>query len=189
MKTALWLFSVVVAILTFPLLAAAQLETIDATARGTSRQLGHTVSIKLIITRYSTPEDKQTLITAFKQGQQRGLVNALQGMRSAGRMTMPGTVGFDLAYVEVVPTPTGRRVRFITNRRIAFAEAAWNTRSRSFDITAGEVNINNQEAGQSSGTLLPATQITINRDGDLQLNLLQNPWNLNNIIDWTPPKG
>jgi len=33
MKTALRLFSVVVAILTLPLLAAAQLETIDATAR------------------------------------------------------------------------------------------------------------------------------------------------------------
>jgi hypothetical protein len=93
-------------------------------------------------------------------------------------------VGFDLAYAESVPTPTGRRVRFITNRRIAFAEAAWNTRSRSFDITAGEININDQETRQSSGTLLPATQITINRDGDLQFNLFQNPWNLTNIIDW-----
>ena len=186
MKTALRLFSVVLAILTFPLLAAAQLETIDATARGTSRQLGHTVSIKLIINRYSTPEDKQTLVNAFKQGQQQGLVNALQRMQSAGRIQIPGTVGFDLAYVEVVPTPTGRRVRFITNRRIAFAEAAWNTRSRAFDLTAGEVNINDQDARQSSGTLLPAAQITINRDGDVQFNLFQNQWNLTNIIDWKP---
>jgi hypothetical protein len=184
MKAALKLASVVLAILTFPLLAAAQLETIDATARGTGTQLRHTVGIKVIITRYSTPEDKQTLVNAFKQGQQRGLVNALQGMRSAGRITIPGTVGFDLAYAESVPTPTGRRVRFITNRRIAFAEAAWNTRSRAFDITAGEININDQDARQSSGTLLPATQITINRDGDLQFNLFQNPWNLVNIIDW-----
>ena len=184
MKTALWLFSVVLAILTFPLLAVAQLETIDATARGTGTQLGHTVSIKLIITRYSTPEDKQTLVNAFKQGQQRGLVNALQRMQSSGRIQIPGTVGFDLAYVEVVPTPTGRRVRFITNRRIAFAEAAWNTRSRAFDLTAGEVNINDQDAKQSAGTLLPAAQITINKDGDVQFNLFQNQWNLINIIDW-----
>ena len=184
MKTTLRLFSVVLAILTFPLLAAAQLETIDATARGTSTQLGHTVTIRLIINQWSTPEDKQTLVNAFKQGQQRGLVNALQGMRSAGRITIPGTVGFDLAYAESVPTPTGRRVRFITNRRIAFAEAAWNTRSRQFDITAGEININDQDTRQSSGTLLPATQITINRDGDLQFNLFQNPWNLVNVIDW-----
>ena len=186
MKTALWLFSVVVAILTFPLLAAAQLETIDATARGTSTQLGHTVTIRLIITQWSTPEDRQTLVNAFKQGQQRGLVNALQSMQSAGRIQIPGTVGFDLAYVEVVPTPTGRRVRFITNRKIAFAEAAWNTRSRAFDLTAGEVNINDQDARQSSGTLLPAAQITINRDGDVQFNLFQNQWNLTNIIDWKP---
>lgn len=184
MKTALRLSSVVLAILTFPLLAAAQLETIDFTARGTGTQLRHTVTIRLIITQWSTPEDKQTLVNAFKQGQQQGLVNALQRMRSAGRIQIPGTVGFDLAYAESIPTPTGRRVRFITNRRIAFAEAAWNTRSRAFDITAGEININDQEARQSSGTLLPATQITINRDGDLQFNLFQNPWNLINIIDW-----
>ena len=188
MKTALRLFSVVIAILIFPLLAAAQLETIDATARGTGTQLGHTVTIRLIINQWSTPEDKQTLVNAFKQGQQRGLVNALQGMRSAGRITIPGTVGFDLAYAESVPTPTGRRVRFITNRRIAFAEAAWNTRSRQFDITAGEININDQDTRQSSGTLLPATQITINRDGDLQFNLFQNPWNLVNVIDWRASK-
>jgi hypothetical protein len=184
MKTALRLSSVVLAILTFPLLAAAQVETIDATARGTGTQLGHTVTIRLIINRWSTPEDRQTLVNAFKQGQQRGLVNALQRMQSAGRIQIPGTVGFDLAYAESVATPTGRRVRFITNRRIAFAEAAWNTRSRAFDITAGEININDQEARQSSGTLLPATQITINRDGDLQFNLFQNPWNLINVIDW-----
>ena len=184
MKAVLRLFSVVVAILTFPLLAAAQVETIDATARGTSTQLGHTVTIRLIITQWSTPEDRQTLLNAFMQGQQRGLVNALQRMRSAGRIQIPGTVGFDLAYAESVPTPTGRRVRFITNRRIAFAEAAWNTRSRAFDLTAGEVNINDQDTRQSSGTLLPAAQITINRDGELQFNLFQNPWNLTNIIDW-----
>ena len=186
MKTALRLFSVVVAILIFPLLAAAQLATIDFTARGTGTQLRHTISIRLIITRYSTPEDKQTLVNAFKQGQQRGLVNALQRMQSSGRLQIPGTVGFDVAYVEVVPTPTGRRVRFITNRKIAFAEAACNTRSRAFDITAGEININDQDARQSSGTLLPATQITINRDGDLQFNLFQNPWNLINIMDRSP---
>ena len=77
MKTALRLSSVVVAILTFPQLAAAQLETIDFTARGTGTQLGHTVSIKLIITRYSTPEDRQTLVNAFKQGQQRGLASVV----------------------------------------------------------------------------------------------------------------
>jgi hypothetical protein len=60
--------------------------------------LRHTVPIKLIITRYSTPEDEQTLVNAFKQGQQQGLVNALQKMQSAGRIQIPGTLGFDLAY-------------------------------------------------------------------------------------------
>jgi hypothetical protein len=64
-------------------------------------------------------------------------------------------------------------VRFITNRKIAFAEAAWNTRSRAFDLTAGEVNINDQDAKQSAGTLFPAAKITINKDGDVEYNLFR----------------
>jgi len=173
-------------VLTFPVLAAGQVERIDATARGTSTQMGRIISIKLIISKFSTPEDRQVLVDAFKKGQSQGLSDALSKMKSSGRIQIPGTVGYDLAYVVAVPTETGRKIRFITNRKIAFAEAAWNTRSRAFDLTAGEVNINDQDAKQSSGTLLPAAQITINKDGEVQFNLFQNPWNLTNIIDWKP---
>jgi hypothetical protein len=45
-----------------------KIETIDATAMGTSTQLGHTVSIKVIISQYSTPEDRQVLVDAFQEG-------------------------------------------------------------------------------------------------------------------------
>src|SRR5271156_3779457 len=60
--------------------------TIDATAMGTSTQLGAIVNIKVIINRFSTEEERQQLITAFKQGQSQGLVNALSKMESVGRI-------------------------------------------------------------------------------------------------------
>ena len=54
-----------------------KVETIDATARGTGTQLGKTFNVKVTIYEFSTPEDKQVLVDAFKKGQNQGLVNAL----------------------------------------------------------------------------------------------------------------
>ena len=48
-------------------LAASAQETIDATAMGTSTQLGKNVSIKLIINSWSTKEDQKTLHKHFRR--------------------------------------------------------------------------------------------------------------------------
>ena len=51
-------------------------ETIEATAMGTGTQLGQNVEVRLIISDYSTMEERQVLVQAFTQGQNEGLVNA-----------------------------------------------------------------------------------------------------------------
>jgi hypothetical protein len=158
--------------------------TIDATAMGTSTQLGKTVSIKVIINQFSTEEDRQTLIAAFKKGQSQGLVDALSKMKPVGRIAITGTLGYDLAYIRLVKTPTGRRIRFATNRLIRFAEAYGNTPSTAFDLTAGEFDLNDADKDKSTGVLYPASQLIINKKGELQFELRKNPWKLVNIIDW-----
>ena len=177
---------VLVATLTMAVFAAAQVETIDATARGTSTQMGSNFSIKVIISQFSTPEDRETLKEAFLKGANKGLTDALSKMKGAGRIQIPGTVGYELAYADTIPTPTGRKIRFVTNRRITFQEAARNTRSTAYTLTAGEIDINDQDKNKSTGVLYPAAQLIINSDGELQLELLRNPWQLVNIIDWKP---
>ena len=162
--------------------AAVAQETIDATAQGTSTQLGKNASIKLIITSYSTPEDKKVIDDAFAKGQNQGLVDALQKMKSVGRIQIPGTLGYDLAYVRSTPTPTGRKIRFVTNRKIAFGEAYRNTQSQAYNLTGGEINIDDTDNKKSAGVLYPAAQLVINKEGDLQIELRKNPWKLNNII-------
>jgi hypothetical protein len=175
-----------VAMLMVAVFAAGQVETIDATTRGTSTQMGGTFSLKVIVSQYSTPEDRATLINAFKTGSNEGLVKALEKMKSSGRITVPGRVGYDLAYVVSIPTSTGRKVRFVTNRRIAFLEVAQNTRSQAYNLTAGEIDINDQDSKKSGGVLYPAAQLGIDNEGNLSINLRQNPWQLVNIIDWKP---
>jgi hypothetical protein len=159
-------------------------ETIDATAYGTSTQLGRNVGVTLIIYEYSTPEDRQILVDAFQKGQNQGLVNALQKMKAVGRIQIPGTLGYDVSFIRMIPTPTGRTIKFCTNRKISFGEAYADSQSQSFDLTAGQLEINDQDKSKSSGVLYPAAQFVINKDGEMQLDLNQNPWRLSNIIDW-----
>ena len=158
-------------------------ETIDATAYGTSTQLGRNVGVTVIIYEWSTPETRQALVEAFQKGQNQGLVNALQKTPAVGRIQIPGTLGYDLSYIRMIPSETGR-TRFVTNRKITFGEAYADTQSQSFNLTAGEFVLNDQDKNKSTGVLYPAAQLTINKDGELQLELLQNPWRLSNIIDW-----
>jgi hypothetical protein len=159
-------------------------ETIDATAMGTSTQLGQNVSVKVTIYEFSTDEDRKILIDAFKKGQNQGLVNALTKMKSVGRIAITGTLGYDLSYIRLVPTPTGRKIRFVTNRVLRFGEAYYNTQTTAFNLTAGEIEINDSDKDKSAGVLFPAAQLVINKEGQLEFQLNKNPWKLVNIIDW-----
>jgi hypothetical protein len=159
-------------------------ETIDATAFGTSTQLGKNFGVKLIIYQFSDPEDREVLVQAFAKGQNEGLVNALEKMKAVGRITIPGTLGYDVSYIREVITPTGRTIRFVTNRKLAFGESYWNTQTKSFNLTAGEINLDDKDKSKSGGVLYPAAQLIVNKEGELQFELNQNAWKLVNIIEW-----
>ena len=110
-------------------------ETIDATAMGTSTQLGENVNVKVTIYEYSTEEDRQILITAFKKGQNQGLVNALTKMKAVGHIAITGTIGYDLSFIRLIPTPTGRKIRFVTNRLLRFGEVYSNSQTTAYNLT------------------------------------------------------
>jgi hypothetical protein len=159
-------------------------ETIDASSMGTGTQLGQMFEITVIINEFSSPADKQILLEAFQKGQNQGLVNALTKMRAVGHISITGTLGYDLSYIKMIPTPTGRKIRFITNRQIRFGEAFFDTQSQSFNLTAGEIDIDDTDKSKSTGILYPAAQLIIDKQGQLQLDLNQNAWKLVDILDW-----
>jgi hypothetical protein len=159
-------------------------ETIDARAMGTSTQMGQNVGVKIIINQFSTPEDRQVLVDAFKKGQSKGLVDALTKMKPVGRISITGTVGYELSYIALIPSPTGRKIRFAANRPIRFGEAYNAGPSTAYNLTAGEIDLNDSDKSKSAGVLYPAAQLIINKQGQLQFELRRNPWKLVNIIDW-----
>jgi hypothetical protein len=64
-------------------------ETIDAQAMGTNTQMGRNVAVKVIIQQFSTQEDRQVLVDAFKNGQSQGLVKALTNMKPGTKEETP----------------------------------------------------------------------------------------------------
>ena len=164
-------------------------ETIEAQAFGTGTQLGQNIGVTLNIYEFSTPADRVTLIQAYDKGQNQGLVNALSKMRAVGHVEITGTLGYDCAYIKMTPTPTGRKIVFVTNRQIRFGEAFFDTQSQSFNLTAGEIELNDQDKSKSTGSLYPAAQLIIDQQGQLQLDLSQNAWRLSDVLDWAGTAG
>ncbi|MBV9444079.1 MAG: hypothetical protein JO217_15455 [Acidobacteriaceae bacterium] len=164
-------------------------ETIEASAMGTGTQLGAVVGVTLNIYEFSTPADRQVLIDAFQKGQNQGLVNALQRMRAVGHLEITGTLGYDCSFIRVIPTATGRQIRFITNRLLRFGEVYWDTQSTAYNLTAGELDLNDTDKSKSTGKLFPAAQLVIDKQGQLQFELNQNPWTLTDILDWKGTPG
>ena len=164
-------------------------ETIEASAMGTGTQLGQVIGVSLEIYEFSTPEDRQILVEAFEKGQNQGLANALSKMKAVGHCSITGTLGYDVSFIRMIPTPTGRKIRFVTNRQLRYGEVWADSQSQSFNLTAGEFDLNDTDKHKSSGVLYPATQLVIDKQGQLQFELNQNAWNLVDVIDWKGTAG
>ena len=91
--------------------------------QATYSQAGNAIAVTLIIYNYSTPSDLQLLSPAFQQGQDRGLAAALFKTKAVGHCSITGTLSYDVAFIQMVPTPTGRRITFITSRPHPFNES------------------------------------------------------------------
>ena len=154
---------------------------IQAQAMGQSTQLGRTFSMNLLIEEYSTADDQKALLEAFNQKQNEGLVNALTKMHSKGRISITGTLGYDVNYIRQFPMPDGgMRIRLVTNRPIRFGEAWSDSRSMDYSLSGAEIILSPDEK-KNSGTLLPACKFKIDKENQLQLELLQNEWKLVNV--------
>jgi hypothetical protein len=164
-------------------------ETIEATAMGTGTQMGQEAGFRLVIYEYSNEEDRQGLLQAFGKGQNQGLVNALSKMRAVGRMSLVGTLGYDCSFIRLIRTPTGRKIRFVTNRQLRFGEIWADAPSTTFDLSGGEIDINDEDKNKSTGVLFPRAQLVIDKEGQLQIELTQNAFKLVDILDWKGTPG
>ena len=169
---------------TFAFSSRPKSELIKVTARGTGTQFGQSYNMALDIYDYSTPADRQLLSEAFAKGQNQGLVNALGKMKAVGFCSISQNVGYNIRYIQMTPTPTGRRIEFITDRQLRFGEAYHDRQSTSFNLAAGEIDLNDTDKSKSTGYFFSEAKVIVDAQGQLKFDLVAYPWKLQDIVDW-----
>lgn len=155
--------------------------TIQATAMGTSTQMGQIYSVNILVDQFSTPDDQKALVDAFQRSGHEGLLDVLEHMKPKGRIRFAsGGVGNDIKYIIELPSANGRRFRFLTDRNISIREQRRSNRSEEYSVGAIELVLTPE--GQGSGTLLPACKLTVDKKTQqIEVDAYQNPWKLTNI--------
>jgi hypothetical protein len=138
-------------------------------------------SFNLWINELSTAEDQKALLEAFNAKGNEGLVNALSKMPSKGRISITGTLGYDVNYIRQFKLPDGTtKIRLVTDRPIRFGEVWSDSRSSDYNLSGIEIMLS-PDKKKSSGTLMPACQFKIDKENHLEIEAFQNPWTLTNI--------
>src|ERR1700682_6397590 len=164
-------------------------ERIEATAMGTDTQLGQEFDVRLIIYAYSPQAGDQILVEALQNGKDQELVTALSKMKAVGHIAIKGTRGYDVSYIHLIPTSTGRKIRFVTSPLLRFGEICRDSLSTSNNLTAGEFDLSDKDETKSTGVFFPEAELAIDKQGEVQINLTGNPWKLVDIIDWKGTPG
>lgn len=137
--------------------------TITGTVVGISGRLaGRSLPFKLIINRYTTPEEVQRLNTALQSGGQDELLKVLSTM-DAGRIQIGNNVGVTTNAIISTPREGGSKIIVLYQRNINFFELRYGTRSSDYKFGYAELYLSGSQAGE--GTLIPAARVTL-RDGN-----------------------
>ena len=127
---------------------------------------GRTGPVQISVTRWSTPAERATLQqTLFKKGQD-ALLEALRDMRSVGRISTPGNIGYDLRFAEQRALPDGgREIILATDRPMSFWEIVNKPRSSQYPFTWLQFRMRPDGTGQ--GKVAVAARITGEEADDL----------------------
>ena len=120
-------------------------------------------TVEIAINRWSSDEETQSLVGAFRNGGSDTLLSALRENPSVGYIRTPDRVGWQLHYARQIPTDDGgRRIFLATDRPIGFWEAVNQTRSLDYPFTLIELRLGPD--GRGEGRMSIATQITESPD-------------------------
>ena len=153
------------------------------TIQATYSQAGNVTGITLIVYSYSTSADLQILSQAFQQGQDRELATALSRTKAVGRCLIAGGLSYDVAFIQIVPTPTGRQDHLYHQSSTTNDESEPPATPQSFDLAVGQFDLNDADPTKSTGFLFPASKLVVDEQGAFHYDLAGVPWALVNVLD------
>ena len=172
--------------------------TDKVTILGTALNMSNTATganqtIRINIDRWSTPSQRQHLITTFlEKGGQSALLKELEKEPELGRFNFPGyfgpdpnntmRLGTDIRYARnFAGEDGGRRIVVITPRIIGFREEVNQPRTTDYPFTLFEMRFD--ASGKGQGKMAYATKITFDKKkNNVELeNYASEPVRLNNL--------
>lgn len=132
---------------------------------------GSNATVDFLIDRWSTPADREKLITTMVEQGQDELLKVLQAMPSHGRMRFPAwqgpdpfnaVLGWDLRYTAQDPLPDGgRRIVAALDRYMSMWEVRNQPRTVNYPFTFIEIRVNKN--GEGDGKMSVATKVSFDR--------------------------
>ena len=159
-------------------------EFVQAVAFGTNTELGLNFMVNIYIEGYSTAQDYQVLLDAFNRGGNEAVIKALERMPNKGRIQTPETLGYEIKFIQQWATPSGRKIRIITNRTMGFLEVMEGTHSEEYRFSAVELELNTNDPGKNTGILIPVCRLRVDNENVLQTEAFRFPWRLG-MVEWS----
>jgi hypothetical protein len=130
------------------------------TAVAANMSRGRASRLDIVIERWSTDEERESLLTTLQEFGRDKLIDALMKIRPrCGYMRLPNTRGYDLYYARDNVLPDGNHhVVLATNRTVAFAEASTSQRSMQYQLTLIELHLDKD--GEGEGKMVPAAKVS-----------------------------
>jgi hypothetical protein len=122
-----------------------------------------TSTLQISFERWSTDEERKTLLDTIIEKDPDALVGALQKMPKVGTIRTTKSLGWDIRYARMEETASGgMRVVFATDRPMNFREASNAGRSTDYDVTVSEIRLGPD--GTGDGRLAVAAKVTYDRE-------------------------
>jgi hypothetical protein len=123
---------------------------------------GQTASIDITIDRWSGDNEREQLLTAFLEKGPDQLLKSLQDRKSVGRISTPGSLGYDLRYARLSKFGDGgAKIVALTDRPISGWEAMNRPRVSDYPFTLIQIQLDSH--GEGEGKLSVATKISYDK--------------------------
>jgi hypothetical protein len=137
--------------------------------------------VDVVINRWSTDEERDRLLSLFRNKGQDALLSELQKLPKVGYINTPGSLAYDLHFARQRPEAEGGRMIFLmTDRYIPMWEAVNRPRTIDYPFTLIQLHVDKNGSGEGKASVY--TKITEAKDGTIELENFANlPVMLNEV--------
>jgi len=120
-----------------------------------------TLSVDILLTRWSTPEERDLVSTTLLEQGPAKLLELIRKMPPVGRLTTPGSTGFELRFAMGFKSGQDDRVFILTDRPVGFWETQAGARSLDYPFTVIEMVLRPNARGE--GQVAVAAKVLVDR--------------------------